>query len=343
MLLLASFSLACWTPQDPTVSSDLTDLQALSWEESIDFSAHLRLRAESTFDQPSGEDRTRGRLRFRLGAQAQVSEDLRAEVRLSTASGDANNPHWDFGASNGSDTLSGSDIVLDRINLTWSPEDCALTWKAGKMGNPLAVNPVFGEWLWDGDIQPAGISVLWDGNASLGARAGYWVLDEENSAGDASDPAVTVLQLLASQAWRGIDWDFHTTLWNYSNEGPNEAQVWDVMLSGRQGSWTASAEAFQNLDDDTDEDLGWALGVQAKINDTDGVFVNYFDFEANANLWEFGQDDVPIAPGPMGLTGFIAGYQRAWNDRTNVRLWALQGDDEVDDPLRVRLDVQVSF
>ena len=81
----------------------------------IDFYGDMRLRLESTADQANGVDRTRGRMRFRAGAKFQISDDLKAEVRVSSASGVANNPHWDMGGSNGTDTLSGSDMVIDRL------------------------------------------------------------------------------------------------------------------------------------------------------------------------------------------------------------------------------------
>jgi len=311
----------------------------------LDLYANIRLRAETTLDQPNGEDRTRGRLRFRVGAKMDIDEGLQGEVRLSSASGDANNAHWDFGGANGTDTLSGSDVALDRINLTWQPSE---DWKikGGKMGNPLASNPVFSEWVWDGDIQPAGLAATWDFDNAADLRLGHFVIDEENGPGNASDPAVTVMQLNLGLDSHEIDWRLNTSLWNWSNEGTPEANVWNTILSGQSGGWKASLEHFQNLDDNTGDDTGWVAGFKHKLGSDERagtVFASYFDFDQNATLFGFGQDDLPIGPSAMGLSGYIAGYQHPWKDNTQLKLWILQGDDEVDDPLRIRFDIDVSF
>ena len=79
-----------------------------------------------------------------------------AWLRLSVDAANTN-PHWDFGDDNGTDTLSGASVQLDSMNLSWSTDE-DWTLVAGKMGAPFETNPVFGEWLWDGDIQPAGLA-----------------------------------------------------------------------------------------------------------------------------------------------------------------------------------------
>ena len=308
----------------------------------ISFYGDLRLRYEATLDQPNGEDRHRGRMRFRVGAKMDIADNLTGEVRLSTTSGDANNPHWDFGGDLNGDTQNGADAVLDRINVTWDACESAHL-KAGKMGNPFAVNPVYGEWIWDGDIQPAGVAAIWSGDERVDVRLGHFILDEENGAGNSSDPALTVLQINANTEQGNLHWDLNTALWNWTNEGPAEAQVWDTIVAARAGAWKASLEYLQNLDDETGEDTGFAVGLQHNVGRADKVFASYFDFDANASLWGFGQDDVPIAPGAMGLSGFIAGYQHQVADNTSLKFWALQGDDEVDDPLRIRAELNVSF
>ncbi len=312
----------------------------------LDLSANMRLRMESTLDQPNGEDRHRGRMRFRLGAKMDVAENLKAEVRLSTASGDARNPHWDMGSSNGTDTISGSDVALDRINVVWSPCENS-TVVAGKMGNPLAKNPVFGEWVLDGDIQPAGLAGIWKLNDSSDVRLAHFVIDENNGAGASSDPALTILQLNYGPTDCDLDWDVNTSFWNWSNEaGPVDYLVWDTILAAKKDAWTGSFECIQNLDDDTGDDTGIALGIKHGKGGKKGesqVFGNYFDFDANASVWSVGQDDVPLAPGADGLSGFVLGYKYWWHDNTTVKLWALQGDDDVDDPLRLRFDIDISF
>jgi len=61
----------------PTTPETKSFLDGSVWER-LSFDAAGRLRGESTFDQPSGEDRHRGRLRLRLGAKYRVTETVTA-------------------------------------------------------------------------------------------------------------------------------------------------------------------------------------------------------------------------------------------------------------------------
>lgn len=315
----------------------------------IDFYGDMRLRLESTADQANGVDRTRGRMRFRAGAKFQISDDLKAEVRVSSASGVANNPHWDMGGSNGTDTLSGSDMVIDRINLAWAASD-SVTVVAGKMGAPLKTNPVFSEWVWDGDIQPAGIAGIWaaGGDFDFDVRLAHFIVDEVNLSGTSTaDPAITILQVNLGDDTEDLDWDINTSLWNWSNEGPAEFLVWDTVLSASMDDFTGSVEFIQNLDDDTGDDSGLAFGLKYGAGGSQGssqFFGSFFDFDANANVWGVAQDDVPIGPSAAdGLTGFVAGWKYWWQDNVTFRVWALQGDDGTDDPMRLRFDIDVKL
>ncbi len=319
----------------------------------IDFYADMRMRAESTMDQSNGEDRHRGRMRFRAGAKFQISDELKSEVRLSTFSGDPRNPHWDFGGSSadhgGGTTLSGADVQLDRLNLVWTPSD-SLTFVAGKMGAPLAGNPVFAEWIWDGDLQPTGLAGIWSmgGDMDFDVRLGHFIVDEVNVVGGSTtDPAITVLQANLGDSTDSFDWDINTTLWNWNGEGVSEYSVWDTVLAAKVDDLTCSFEFFQNLDDDTGEDTGMALGLKYGAGGKQGqsqVFGSFFDFDGNANVWGVAQDDVPLGVDPVdGLTGFVAGWKYWWTDTVTFKVWALTGDDETDDPMRLRFDIDVKL
>lgn len=318
----------------------------------IDFYGDMRLRLEHTVhtvDQPGDTDRTRGRMRFRAGAKFQISDDLKAEVRMSTASGSAGNPHWDMGGDNGTDTLSGSDVVIDRINLAWAASD-SITVVAGKMGAPLKTNPVYSEWLWDGDIQPAGIAGIWaaGGDFDFDVRLGHFIVEEVNGGiGATADPAITILQVNLGDDTDDFDWDINTTLWNWTNEGPVDFLVWDTVLSASMDDLTGSFEFFQNLDDDTGDDTGMAIGLKYGAGGAQGAsqfFGNYIDFDARATNFGVGQDDLPIGPSATdGLSGFVAGWKYWWRDNVTFRVWALQGDDETNDPMRLRFDIDVKL
>ncbi|MBL4769955.1 MAG: putative porin, partial [Planctomycetes bacterium] len=322
-LPLLYFSVVFAPPETPVVGEALAaEPGSVGLPEGLEIYGNMRLRMESTLDQANGEDRHRGRLRFRVGAKVRVAQGLRAEVRLTTASGDARNPHWDLGGSNGNDTISGSDVALDRINLVWTPTEGA-TVVAGKMGNPLAQNPVFSEWVLDGDIQPSGIAGIWQLNERSDVRLAHFVIDENNA--PSSDPALTIVQLNYGADGTDLDWDVNTSLWNWTNEGgPVDFMVWDTILSAKKNAWTGSFEFMQNLDDDSGDDTGFALGLKHGKGGKQGesqFFGNYFDFDVNASLWGVGQDDVPIGTSADGLSGFVVGYKYWWHDNTTVKLW----------------------
>ncbi len=343
--IVATLPLLLPSANEPHVAeAEMIPTEPVGLPEWLDVYGNMRVRMESTMDQSNGEDRHRGRLRFRAGAKMQVADNLKAEVRMSTASGDGRNPHWDIGGSNGTDTFSGSDVVLDRINLVWQPNDSA-TIVAGKMGNPLTKNPVFSEWVLDGDIQPAGLAGIWKLNDKSDLRLAHIIIDESNS--PSSDPALTILQLNHDLNCCDLDWDVSTSFWNWSNEaGAVDYLVWDTIISAKKDAWTGSFEFIQNLDDDTGDDTGIAFGVKHGKGGKKGerqIFGNFFDFDANASMWGVGQDDVPIGPGADGLSGFVVGYKYWWHDNTTVKFWALQGDDETDDPLRLRFDIDIKF
>jgi len=314
----------------------------------VSFYGDLRLRAESTLDQPGGDDRHRGRMRFRGGAMFQISDELKAEVRMSTYSGeDARNPHWDFGDDNGTDTLSGASVQLDRMNLSWSPDE-AWTLVAGKMGAPFETNPVFGEWLWDGDIQPAGLAGIWSagGDFDFDFRLAHFIVDEVD-VDSTTDPAVTVLQVNVGDSIEDFDWDVHTALWDWNGGDFTDYSVWDTTVAVTVDELTASLEYFVNLEDDTGEDAGMALGLKYGSGGAPGksqIFGSIYDFDGNASAFGVGQDDLPIAPNSNeGLSGFVVGWKYWWTDDVTFKVWALSADDETDDPVRLRFDVDVNL
>ena len=321
----------------------------------IHFYGDLRLRLEDTMDQnAAGDDRLRGRMRARFGAKFDISEDLKAEVRLTTKTADARNVHWDIGA--GGDGLVGADVGFDRINLTWMPCD-EFTVKAGKFGNPMAVNPVYSEWTWDGDVQPGGIFGMWSagGDLDMDVRLGYFVVDEVNSLpGGTADPAVTVAQFNFGMEGDDMDWGVHTSLWDWTNADAFTAPqaedflVWDTVLEAGMDDFVASLEYMSNLDDDSGDDTGYAVGLKYGKggHQGDSVFAaSYFDFDANAFVSAVAQDDTPIAGTGTGagMDGFEANWNYWWKDNVMLRLWAISVDDGTNDPLRLRFDVNVSF
>jgi len=344
----------------PLVAEDPDD----PWKR-LKVSADGRLRGEGTFDQVNGQDRIRGRMRFRLSADYQVADGLKAGARFTTMSDgrDANNPHWDFGDADG---FSATEVGIDRLFLEWKPES-SWTLTGGKFAHVYTRPSPVRELAWDDDVQPAGVAAVWspksDGDVSFDLRGIYGIAGEVNdSGGSGADPAVlgaqanvyfkanetTTLQFATSYS----DW---SSLRNFTVDQGNTVDdggfaIWDTFaglsLAGEGLSQiTGFAQYFNNLDDDSGEDTGYAIGIQ--LGQTKGkgnwnVFGAYYDLDANAVFSSVAQDDTPIAGTGLGegMSGFMLGAQYFVLENVSLRLWGLTSDaDASEDPYRIRFDI----
>ena len=114
----------------------------------------FRLRHESNFSLDDKPDRHRERIRFRVGANYQLSDEFLFGARIIT--GDLDDPRSSHQTTgNGFNSF---DVSLDRVFLTYRPDWANGTWfTAGKFNHPFYRNPVYGELVWDADVQPEGI------------------------------------------------------------------------------------------------------------------------------------------------------------------------------------------
>lgn len=317
----------------------------------IHFYGNLRVRGESNKKQNAAgvnSTRTRGRLAFRAGAQFRISDDLLSEVRMTTSTGDTydNYSTW-WGVGGGGDSMDGAELSIDRLNLTWVATDTT-TLKVGKFGNPFAINPVFGEWTWDCDIQPAGILGEWrsEGVLNMDLRLGHFVEDEVFGASAA--PAVTSVQLNLSGG-DDLEWGFSTMISDWRDNGFSSTEdflVWDSVLSASSGGLTGSFEFIKNLDDSSGDEMGIALGFLYGTAGSQGdsrIFGSYFDFEANAFVSEIGQDDTPLPGTGEGMDGLLAGWQYWWRDNISFKIWGLQAGNDISDPMRIRFDIDIEL
>lgn len=330
----------------------------------LKFDANGRLRAESTFDQPNGSTRTRGRFRLRIGTTFEIAEGLKAGARVSTASdgNDSNNPHWDFG--DGADGSRDSEFGLDRFYVEWTAND-QVKVTGGKAAHVFTRPPVLGELAWDEDVQPAGLAAIF-GPATSDAfsgdvRVAQYVMAEK---GSDQDPSMTGLQVnmyhrpdggptfqLASSLsiWSNLDEDGGV----FGNQGNTDVtdnfRVWDTFASasftgGPMERTTIFAQVVKNDAGESDENKGYAVGAQLGTSGKKGafnVFGSWYDLEANAVFSPVAQDDTPIAGTGlgMGMEGYVFGGQYFTHDNAAVKLWCLTSDaDGADDPFRVRLD-----
>ncbi len=352
-----------------------------------------RMRAEATFENvdtsdfdgnttPGGEaveDRYRGRMRFRLGAKYELAEDISLGARLSTASDgtgsndtDANNPHWDFGDGDG---FSGSGVVLDRYYLDWMANK-DLHVLAGKQPHAFAVPPIYGDFLWDSDISPAGVAATWkpmvtDG-PSFDARVAAYVAAETSADHDPKMLGaqgnvylpIDELKLHVSTAvydWKNIG-DSPAGLGN-TNQGNSAAAngvidaeflVWEAFASGTipggpLDEITGYLQFMRNFDEsDNGVVLGGQLGSSKWQRGNYNAFLLLYSLDGDAVFSPVAQDDTPI-PGTGvsevgdgdGMDGLVVGGTYYWRDNIALKLWVLTSDETGadDDPIRLRFDI----
>ncbi|MCH8852879.1 MAG: putative porin, partial [Planctomycetes bacterium] len=123
--------------------------------EKLDLYGDVRLRHETDNNVDRRPTRNRERFRLRLGAIYRIADELDFEARLITGNAtDPKSSHQNFGTG-----FESFDVTLDRINVTYRPEWLPDLWvTAGKFAHPFRVNPVYGELVWDSDVQPEGIT-----------------------------------------------------------------------------------------------------------------------------------------------------------------------------------------
>lgn len=145
-------------------------------------SGDLRLRGEADRDRRAAPDRERARIRLRVAAEHRLGSTLAVAARLVTAPDpdDPNSTHQDLGTS-----FRNFRVALDRAYLRWTPDTPRpLEVLAGKFGNPFLTPPVFGEIVWDADIQPEGAAVVFEPAPALRLVAGGYLVLHQGSGRD---------------------------------------------------------------------------------------------------------------------------------------------------------------
>ena len=286
----------------------------LKWAEKIKLKGDLRLRRESSKDEPenaSNSTRERYRLRARLAAEAKVTDSVKVGIGLATG-------------GEGRSTARSTNQSLDN-NFGTKSIDLDLAYAEWAINNNIKV--VGGKFkrkeylwtptdmLWDGDINPEGVSANLNFDNSLGnsyANVGHWILEEESGLTD--DPTLSYLQLghkfksgnfFANVA--GIYYNFDnlsdtadlnfstTTVNNLDSYGFSaELGMKDIFIAGKQVS--IFTDYIMNDESGVDEDTGVAVGFKfgdAKVKDRHQWQFKYVnvDLEQDAFLASYPDSD----------------------------------------------------
>lgn len=325
----------------------------------------FRLRGESTINRDDKRDSHRARIRMRLGANYQLSEDLLVGARLVTGSGDdPKSTHVTLG-----DGFKDFEVNLDRAFLTYQPDWALGGWAtAGKFANPFRQNPVYGELVWDGDVQPEGAVLGYTrrgipGVDELRFVAGGYYFFHQDDAGDAGAAVAQVSARIPLGAQFSSDVAVGYYWW--SDPSPNgnsplakfdlngKFGILNPILSVSYDGWkvpvVASAEFIYNTRVRSSRDTGYALGLALGRAAKQGDWRAYYQWqvvEADSVFPAVSQDDFPFT---TDFRGHVFGVNYQFLDKVGLHAWALvaRPDDTgaigASSVWRPRLDLNVKF
>ncbi len=166
--------------------ADVLTVEVPAWVKTITLKGDLRLRYEIMTKDETGQgtpDRSRGRLRARIGIGAKISDDIKIGIGIASGGDNPRTTNQTF-----DDSFSTKGLQLDYAFAEVKVSD-PLTVFGGKFARKKAVwHP--SDLLWDGDITVEGVSLSLK-KASLFFNAAGLILEEE---GKHSDPSIYLLQ-----------------------------------------------------------------------------------------------------------------------------------------------------
>ncbi|MBI2818853.1 MAG: putative porin [Acidobacteria bacterium] len=315
----------------------------------------LRLEWDSNVNLDDRPDRHRQRVRFRVGTNYQLSEELLVGARLASGNpADPKSPHETMG-----NVLHSFNISLDRAFLTYRPAWAPGTWlTAGKFSHPFLQNPVYGELVWDADVQPEGIVGGYRFSnrgplESLELTVGQYVLLEQSRADEGFASAFQIASrfrlsesLAANLAMGSYIYSTLTpsgarTILNDNNgnatldiDGDNIPDkfksgftILNPILGFTYSGWklplTLSGEYIQNLRARIPQDQGWAVGAALGRAQKQGDWRFYYQWQViqqDAVFSAFPQDDFLFQ---TNHRSHLFGVNNQVTDNVSLHVWAL--------------------
>ena len=313
----------------------------------------FRLREEYSFNLDDQPDWNRVRVRFRLGMNYEINDEILVGVRLRTGNpDDPNSPHQTLGS-----VFDSFELNLDRAFVKYEPHAVeGLQVTVGKFHHPFWRNPVYAELIWDGDVQPEGAAAgyvrKWEGRIT---KTEFWIgeylLEEQRFA---SEALMTVLQTavhadvtehVSASAGLGY-YHYHDTTPDsspaiiFDNGGnaivfdgagdpkfENRFGILNPIVAATCDAWvvpvTVSAEFITNTLAGGGRNLGWGLGFKLgktrKQGDWD-FFYQWGVVEQDAIFTAFANDDFVLQG---NRRGHVVGGNYMLFDNVGLKLWGL--------------------
>ena len=308
------------------------------------FYGDARFRLEFNDNAPGVSDRHRQRMRFRLGANFVINDEITVGARATT--GNADDPrtsHVDLG-----DGFNSLDFTLDRFYVQYQPSEVkGLTILGGKFHNPIYRNPVYGELVWDADIQPEGIAAAYGCNdCGIVDSFGFQIAQVAVLEQSASEEAWATLLAMNFSKSTGEDQRLEGGV-NYSffgdltpggsaaiaadlrgnalsgSELTSDFGIIDAVLAYHTGDFVVSGEFINNIRAaDTVGDTGMAVGAAMKT-DAGKFYYQYSTVEQDAVLTALSQDDM------LSTTNFnnhMLGWKKTLTERTGLHIWVMASE-----------------
>jgi len=284
----------------------------LAWAEKIKIQGDLRTRYQyQDQTQDNNVDRSRGRLRYRLGVIANPMAALEVGAGLASGGNNQRSNNQSFDA-----TFTSKGINLDYAYMRYE-FGSGITTVAGKFKRKTFLwAPT--DVMWDSDINPEGFSANYRKRNEWGeffANTGVWVLEENSRSSD--DPFMTYGQL--GQKWKTGNWfgtlsgavyafaDANAVTDFTASEGTNtDHHLGSINVAGELGTNIGGGKArvlgeyINNWE--TDTDTAWALGAKYSWHKWSIKYI-YADVESNSV-----PDFLPDSDRFDGLTG-IRGHE----------------------------------
>ncbi|MCH2185904.1 putative porin [Myxococcota bacterium] len=309
--------------------------------ERFNLSGDIRLRYAADIDRINGApDRQRGRLRLRTELTLDVTDEVVAGFQVRTGNPrNPRNPNADFGSD-----FSSFDLSLSRAFIMWAPEVVpGLQIFGGKMARGFKNSPIYGQLVWDSDLNPEGAEIRYQqtqGEITLGFVGGSYVLHQNETQSETA-------YLLSAQSWifgsPTDEFEYGVALGfdGYGNLEAGRAGASDIRVpdpnpgspkilhpeaffiwSGLPTPITFAVEYMRNLDASA-QNQGWAVGSMLSFKMWGRESQTFYQFQridARALYPRMAQDDFSRA---SNFNGHLFGIRLLINEHIELNLSAL--------------------